>query len=850
LFSVPPSGKARKTRGLWEAAAITIKGVWACLLIAFMLGLCLNAQSPTAAVVGIVRDASGAGITAATVKVRNLDTNLLRQAVSNEDGGFTVPNLTPGPYELVVEKTGFETLRETSLQLQVNQTARMELQLKLGSISQTMEVKAQIPLLNTENATRGDVVVTQEIEQMPLDGRSYTDLALLVPGVAPAAQSDNAGPYTMGGARADNTNFYVDGMDNRDPRYGGYVVNLNLDSIQEFKVETSGFAAEYGRYAGGVMSVVLKSGTNQFHGALFEFLRNDKLDARNFFADHKDELRRNQFGANFGGPVWIPKVYNGRNRTFLFFSWESFRDREGNLALSRVPTPLERQGDFSQTVDAGGKLVPVKDPFAANAVFPGNRIPLNRFNPISAKILPYWPLPNHPNQANNYLAEAPTKKGWDSFSWKIDQVLSSKDNLSLRDQRTYTSTENPFTGNTLGTFGTRPNGLGELAALNHTHLFTATLINEFRFGTNVQWSHETNFNAGHDFASEFGIHGVTTDPYFVGFPLIQVTGEATLGDYSSRPWDKTTRVYQWSNTVTWIKNSHQIKFGGAYVRGHTFQPYDQNLRGTFSFTGPWTGSAFGDFLTGLLNSASRQTVYPQNYLFQNEIGAFVQDDFKVTPCLTLNFGLRWEVPGHQYDKYGRMSGFEPALGKIIIVSDRGVPNLAQLEASMGLTSVMGLAKDYGLPQSPVYQRYRTFAPRFGFAWRPFGGSATVLRGGYGIFNSGSQSAPITANLNDVFPNAINQTVNRVAGNPSALSFADAFLNAGGASLSVAGVEPHLPNAYLQSWNLTVERELKRFGAVEIAYAGSKGTELEYMKDINRNYYSLDMRLPNGTFPRP
>jgi hypothetical protein len=620
--------------------------------------------------------------------------------------------------------------------------------------------------------------------------------------------------------------------------------------MQEFKMETAGYSAEYGRLAGGVMSVVLKGGTNRFHGTLFEFVRNDKFDARNFFAADKNKLRRNQFGGTLSGPVRVPRVYNGRNRTFFLFSWESYRDVLGNLRLSRVPTELERRGDFSQTRDVSGKLVQLKDPFAANALFPGNQIPLSRFSPISAKILPYWPLPNRPEQTNNYLANAVNTSPWDSFLWKFDHTISSKDSLSFRYQRRSNRGSVPFDGSPLGTFGTVRTGVQHLVGLNCTRLFTSTLINEFRFSLSRNPSHQKNLDEGRNFAGEFGISGVTADAHLAGFPLITVRDLASLGDKADRPWDMVVNLYQWSDAVTWVKHRHQFKFGGEILRAQTFQPYYNNNRGTFNFLGNWTGQPFADFLLGMLESTSRQSTPPLNYLFSTDVGVFLQDDFKVTSRVTLNLGLRWEVPGAQYDKFGRLAGFVPEVGKIIIADDGGVPNLAQLVAGMGLTDRVGLARDYGIPKALVQTRYWNFAPRFGFAWRPFAGNRTVVRGGYGIFNSRSANNPLTLQMSNVFPFAIAQNVSRVANNPSGLSFADPFRNASGASVSVGGVDLHAPTQYLQSWNLTVEREVRRLGAVEIAYAGSKGTHLGYSADINRNYYSLDMRQPNGSFPRP
>ena len=302
-------------------------------------------------------DASGALVPGATIQLKNQGTGEVRRGVSDEAADFTIPNLAPGLYDVTVEHQGFRTLRLDGLELQVEQVARLDLKLDVGSISETVEVTASIPVLNTENASRGDVIVSQEVLEMPLDGRDFNDLAFLVPGVTRAAQGSTGSNLSVNGARQNNSNFFVDGFNNQNSRQGNAQARPPIDAVQEFKMQVSGYSAEYGRLAGGVMNLALKSGTNQLHGSLFEFLRNDVFDARNFFDVEKSKLRRNQFGGALNGPVYIPKVYDGRNRTFFLGSWESYRQVIGVNQLGRVPSDLERAGDFSQTTDANGKKI-------------------------------------------------------------------------------------------------------------------------------------------------------------------------------------------------------------------------------------------------------------------------------------------------------------------------------------------------------------------------------------------------------------------------------------------------------------------------------------------------------------
>src|SRR5216684_6616952 len=272
-------------------------------LVAALLLVRLCAQDPTATLVGTVVDATGAVVTGAKVEIRNTETNAIRKIDSDDKGEFTLPNLAPGTYDVTVSKSGFRTLHEANLELQVEQQARMEFHLELGSMTQTVEVQAVAPLINTENAVRGEVVVSHQMVEIPLNGRDFVDLAMLTPGVLPNAQGGAGSAMAINGARADNTNFIIDGFNDQNPRGAAAQARPNLDALQEFKMQTTGYSAEYGRLAGGVMNMVLKSGGNQLHGVLFEFLRNDVFDARNFFDAGKSKLRRNQFGATVTGPI-------------------------------------------------------------------------------------------------------------------------------------------------------------------------------------------------------------------------------------------------------------------------------------------------------------------------------------------------------------------------------------------------------------------------------------------------------------------------------------------------------------------------------------------------------------------
>lgn len=341
----------------------------------------------------------------------------------------------------------------------MEQSARLALRLDVGAITQSVDVTASTPLLNTENAVKGEVMATQEIVEMPLDGRDISDLAYLTPGVMPAPAGGTGSPFNINGARSDNTNFVLDGFNDQNARAASMKVSPSLEALDEFKMQTSGYSAEYGRLAGGVMNIVLKTGTNQIHGSLFEFVRNDIFDARNTFDPTKSPLRRNQFGGMLNGPVVIPKLYDGRNKTFFLFSWESYRQRVGDVALGIVPTAAQREGDFSA-------FGPIKDPLATGtcsatnraACFPNNQIPKSRFSPVALKAMDFYPLPNRPGGGSN-----------------------------------------------LGTFGYVQSNPQILTGVTYTHLFTPTLINEFRGGFSRTYVVQQGFNAGTGYNAQFGL---------------------------------------------------------------------------------------------------------------------------------------------------------------------------------------------------------------------------------------------------------------------------------------------------------------------------------------------------------
>jgi hypothetical protein len=829
------------------------------ILASLLSILTLNAQTPHASVVGRILDASGAVVPRADIAIHNTGTNEVRRTVSDDSGEFLVPNLPPGVFHVEVKKDGFRTLRQENLELQVDQAARLELRLEVGSVADTIKVTASAPLINTENAVKGEVVSRLEITEMPLISRDFHDLAFLVPGVTERAEGSGYGSgISANGARYENTNFIIDGMSNYSYGAGAQQARPNVDAMQEFKMQTSGYSAQYGRLAGGIVNMTLRTGTNRFHGSLYEFFRNDALDARAFFNPSKAKLRQNDFGATLAGPVLLPKLYNGRDRTFFLFSWESALTLNGVTQLSVVPTDLQRQGDFSQTTAAGGGAYVLRDPYSTSpctatnraGCFPNNIIPASRIDPIGRKIAAYYPRPNYPG-ANNFIAIMNSDPAWHGFNYKIDHRLTDRDNVSARYLIRYQHIPNPFQGSTLGTFGYAAERPQSLYGVNWTHLFSPTVIHEARVSLSRTLSTEQNDSHGHDYAKELGITGVTSDPKLVGFPVFSVTGMATVGDASGQPRLWAANGYAVGDTLTVVRGRHEIKLGADVLRSQYFQVQAINARGTFSFLGRQTNEPLADLLLGLPSSTSRQVGTNPNYLFNTNIGLFVQDDIRATPRLTVNIGLRYEILKPVYDKFGRWANYLPDRQIVAIADDIALPDMKDILTQAKVTDRFGLAKNLGLPGALVYTNYDNFAPRLGIAWRPFGGNKFVIRTGYGLYY-GATSVGNLPSFFSGFPFTVSQSFSYATTDPNALTLSNPFPISRvviGGTANTNGYQVRPPTPYQQSWSLTLERELGRMSAIEIGYGGSKGTHLARQYDINQALRDPALRTSAG-FPRP
>ncbi|HYL34595.1 MAG TPA: TonB-dependent receptor [Bryobacteraceae bacterium] len=665
-------------------------GSWAILFTLFLLGATLApAQIDTGSIVGTVKDSTGAVVSGAKVTITNEGTGVNNTTTTNPVGEYVVPSLKVGTYSVSVEKEGFQKVVHSGIILNVQDRKQVDATLALGAVTQQVSVTGDVPLIQTESAAVGQVVAARTIVDLPLNGRQYDQLALLVPGVTvdtPRQRQRGEGVFDANGNWGTQNNYMLDGVDNNsfseNIQEGSVQVVLpSVDSLSEFKLQTRTYDAEFGRNAGSIINATTKSGTNQIHGDVYEFLRNSDLDANNFFLNRVGqpipEFRQNQFGFTIGGPVYIPKLYHGRNKTFWFGNYEGTRIAQGTTSLATVPTPLMRQGNFSE-INAN-----VFSPTAAGLGQFGNciqnkAITSSCIDTSAQKLLSLYPLPNTNRsqegipgsfKGSNYIASPTYLRDMDQGAIRVDQTFSNKDNVFGR----FTTNEldlfqpgifynfNPIADGGLNAVAGKVRNRGTSAAFAWTHVFSSNLLNEFRAGFNRMASHSQQIEFGQDVSSQFGSFGVTPNPVFTGgLPTILVTNYAGLGAPQYNPQNQFSQVWQYRDGVTYIRGSHTFKAGGEWRRdANSFLDLCCN-RGSFSFSGQYTGNAFADFLLGIPTETALETLTIP-HLYQNALAFFIQDTWKVNQKLTFNYGVRYEYVSPPFERDNRVTNFNPAL---------------------------------------------------------------------------------------------------------------------------------------------------------------------------------------------
>ncbi|MDQ1470884.1 MAG: hypothetical protein QOJ99_2364 [Bryobacterales bacterium] len=777
-------------------------------------------------IVGRVADVTDAAISEAQITARNQDTGEILTSTTSEPGTYEFQFLKPGVYTITVQKSGFSTVSQKDVAVSANQTARADFSLKVGSVDTSVEITADIPPIKTDDASVSELITTRSTTELPLNGRNPIRLAATTPGVIPGLKTPSGNPgggegYIGAGLREITNSVSLDGVSLMNNLITTTTYRPSVDAIQEVQVQTGTYPAQYGGYLGVQVNMITKGGTNDFHGALFEFLRNDRLDAKNFFTaqgQKKPPLRQNQYGIQFNGPVLIPKIYNGRNKTFFMFGWESLRSKTQVPSIASVFTPRMRGGDFSETTAV------VRDPFTGTP-FPGNVIPSNRRSPQADNALQFMPLPNAtgtPNAfTNNFNRNAPNDNTTDQYIGRLDQSLGENNRFFFRyafgDTQLVNENANPFNGYN------QPVGDRNFV-IGYTRIFSSTIVNDFRFGRQTTTIDSLNFfTPGSRYSptagSDLGIPGFATSAANPGLPAIMVTNFISIGadNQSSTNWFQSDKTYQISNTTSFSKSAHNISAGIDSRKVITNRTANNNPRGGFTFNGQLSGFAPADFLLGL-----PQAITTPGPLFpgggeQWRYGFFVQDKWQVSSNLTLTLGLRYELPTVPQSTTGNGTILNP-----------------QQTAFIPAT----------VPQKIPFNDpdRNNWAPRFGFAYRlP---SKFVVRGGFGVYYNPNQMNSYTlATTNPPFSTIFtfnNSLVNGVLP-ATALTLNNPIPAGGGAANARPNaftISPYLPNATMNQWSFSLERGLWRTAGFGIEYLGNHAYHLD------RSFY------PNTPTPGP
>jgi hypothetical protein len=841
-------------------------------LSVLLLAAPLWAQVPTAELTGIITDASGAVVAGAEVLITHTATNIKRSVVSNSAGVYIAPALQPGLYSVRVGLAGFRSAVENEVLLQVGQTVRLNFELQVGNVTETVEVSAAAEHLDTETTTVGTVIDNRRIEDLPLNGRNYLQLASLVPSGTIYGPGNFIAGARGGGARAQLSlnlsgqrfqfnHFTLDGVENTDPNFGTYLFLPSVDALQEFKVETGTYSAEFGKNMTQV-NVITKSGTNEFHGSLFEFVRNTSMDARNFFQLPNapvQPLKRNQFGFTVGGPVLIPKVVNGRNKLFFFANYEGQRQRVGSLQFANVPLPEYFTGNFagmSQTIydpntrvlNAAGTAVVSQDPF------PNNVIPQSRIHPTSLVARPLWPEPNSPPTAvrdlvysQNYQNNLESTRA-DSDGGMIRGDWQHTDNSSF--QIRYSHANEPhYTPAPIADQGNVNTSISDQAMLGHTWVLNPAMVNQFKLGFSRLDANNGNlhaFDAENNWVEKLNIPYVLRTPRNWGSPRLGLGPFTVVGDPENSPYSNWDTLMQVTDNFSWSKGKHTIKFGGDYVHTRYDLAGNDRPRGQFTFSGTYsqrTGQTplalhgMSDYLLGLISNQQAQLGEIAAQLRSYSMGLYIQDNWKVSPKLTLNLGLRYELAPGWTEKYDHMSivswawdnSFHPIWVRV------GEGDFYEGNPPVPLPPGWAIARDGRFGRRSWKTDYRQFAPRIGFAYSL--NEKTVLRGGAGMFfphDIGNAAFDILRN--QPFTMRIASNSNQFVPNAT---WTNPYPPE---SLLVSTLTPSWvwgdPQPYSPQWSFNIQRSLTNTMSLETGYVGSASVHLQ------RTVYANDS-VPGG-----
>lgn len=735
-----------------------------CLIAAIFL-ICsrCSAQVASAELSGNVLDATGAAVPNATVTATNVDTTIARTTVSGKSGDYVITALPPGNYTLTAEAPGFRKLEQTGVSLEINQQARVDLALEVGQTAQTVQVTGHPPLLEAESSSVGTVINQQSVNELPLNGRNFVQLATLSPGVNGVGES--ASGTIMGGTRPDDrrpgseifsngnregdNNFLFDGVDNNERLTLSITLRPAVEAVREFKIQTNLYSADIGRNSGAVVDVITKSGTNQLHGSLFEFLRNSDVDARTYFnkvGTNFPTFRLNQFGGSLGGPVVIPKVYHGKDKTFFFIDYEGYRSSSQIFELGNIPTLRMRTGDFGELLPNTliyDPLTTVPNPAVPGSFlrtpFPNNIIPASRFDPIAYKMINAYPTPTSTARINNYAAARIQVQDWDQGDVRIDDQITAKDSIFARWSIQNTSTISPSTYAQSTIPGiSQPVSLSDEAsfagvsfqptqhvATSYVRVISPSIVNDFRVGFNryVLDYVPIDFVPGAGLGNELGVPNSNVTPREQNLPIFSPATYLGVGQSRSLPLYRRENTFQELDNLTWTKGLHTFKMGVDFRRRQLTIYQTNEGNGRFNFSAAFTDSRDpagkgGDAAASFILGYPTLDAHDYNYQFpgirMNEAGLYFADDWRATKNLTLNYGLRWDYFSPPDEVFNRWSNFDVATGAYLVAGRNGVNQNAG-----------------------VLKYWPNFGPRFGFAYQML--PHTVFRGGVGLFYNASGS---------------------------------------------------------------------------------------------------------------
>ena len=831
------------------------RGVFSLVVVAFGLSFAsppVFAQAVSGTILGTVTDSSGAVMSNAKVTVVNEGTGLTRTVIADASGEFTAPSLPTGRYTVIAEASGFKTLSLSNIQLGVDQRARIDLKLDVGSVSESVTIEARAPLLQTSSSELGTTVTNQQIEALPLNGRNFVNLTRTVPGVLrgiPGANIDGAGSlawrasasFSANGQRPRDNNFMLDGVDNNETWLQTVVIFPSVDSLDEFKLQTSTYSAEFGRSLGGVVNLQIKSGTNLLRGSAFEFHRDDAFDANNFFNNRagraKPQFKQNQFGGTVGGPVF-------KDKTFFFASYQGHREEQGQTFLSTVPSVAMRAGNFS----ALNRVI--FDPLTGQP-FPGNVIPGDRIDPVAKNILSQlYPEPNTAGrtQANgqtidNYLINPVKERQDNQIDTKVDHNLTSSNRVFARYSFQKTHRLQPATlphGDAGATFGAGDGNIkGQSLAINDTQTLSNNWLNEFRFGWSSIKFFMTSIDYGTNPAQAVSLPGINLNTVTSAMSQLTFSNIRNLGANGNQPLITNQNDFQFFDNVTWSRGKHTVKAGGSLtLRSREILNAD-SIVGVFNFNNNMTSNCAGQgtgctvnsatgfdvasFMLGLVNSKTRNLFDAGTYTEKRpEIASYLQDDFRASRKLTLNLGLRWDVYVPWVEIQNRQSNFDETTGRFVVASP---------DAVIGGVKVGRYLQTYSR---------RDIGPRFGFAYDLKGDGKTLVRGGFGLFwnytpggtsSSKAQNPPFLQSTSlTPTPTAYGSNLLLKDGLPPPPGV-DPNRPAAGTTRSIFDI--NFRDAYARQWNINVQRGLATNYMVEVAYVGSQGRHMIMKGDPNQ-----------------